>query len=617
LNRKDLILDFVSEARDQIDSAENCLLTMEEAKKNSQPIPEDSIHTLFRNFHTLKGSSGLLGLQSIVTVTHEAETILDLIRNHSNLDIIIGYTENLFKTIDFLRILFQDIERTQSDPSDNERVPLIQAKLSSLVKKLKSEISGEENLESKENEPVSRNFGLFEESETTESQERIISTDRFGLFDEDTIGNSDGDTKNETITSQTQETPSPEPGEPSQNRRKEIKISTDKLDLLLDLVGELVIAESNVTHHPDIENLKLEKFRAATRHLNKIVRDLQEVALSTRMIPVAGIFNRMNRLIRDLERKTKKEINLVISGEDTEIDKSVVDMVSDPIIHILRNAIDHGIESPETRRESGKKPEGTIKLHALQSSNEVWIIILDDGAGLNRDKLVNKAYQKGILDNKDIVLSDREVHELIFHPGFSTASEVSDISGRGVGMDIVKKNIEKLGGKIEIFSQEGVGTKFILRIPLSLGIMEGTVLKAGDSYFTIQTIEIRELVKLSSTESLEIYKNQKVVEIRGNHIPMLSINDILNLRNPIEYNESDNQILIVLEKDGEVLGLLADSIIGNQSIVIKSLTDHLTDAKGVNGFTILGNGKVSLILDTKSIFENFRSSKTIHQKALV
>lgn len=616
LNREDFILGFVSEARDTIDSAEECLLEMEKYKGRQKDISKDLIDTLFRDFHTLKGSSGLLNLQSIVRITHEAETILELIRNSNQFHLIFDQIEDLLKTIDFLRELFQEIESTKKDSEYKDRVELMKGRLHENLIKIKAEISIENVI--KEDIPSSASsYGLFDDEDSATS---------YGLFDEPSLELPKS--SNQSSESKKPEEPKSQPNEPqeyptlapaqsdSNSRRKEIKISTEKLDLLLDLVGELVIAESNVSHHPDIISLELDSFHSATRHLNKIVRDIQEVALSTRMIPIAGIFKRMNRLIRDLERKTSKPINLQISGEETEIDKSVVDMISDPIIHILRNSIDHGIESAAMRRENGKSERGIIKLHAMQSSSEVWIIILDDGAGLNKQKLLSKAIQNKIISPNENNLSDKEIYDLIFFPGFSTAAEVSDISGRGVGMDIVKRNIETLGGRIEVQSQEGVGTKFTLRIPLSLGIMEGTVIKTGSSYFTIQTIEVRELVNLNKDDAIEIYRGQKVIEIRGIHIPMLSINDILNLRDPIEYKNIENPILIILEYDGENLGLLADSILGNQSIVIKSLNEHLSDAKGVNGFTILGNGQISLILDTKSIFENFKKTKYITERKL-
>ncbi len=640
MSRKEFISDFISEARDTIDSAESCLLKLEEARKTSRPVSIETIHTLFRDFHTLKGSSALLGLQSIVTITHEAETLLDLVRNSSRPELILRFIEELLKTIDFLRILFQEIETTLENPKDTDRVEFVQEKLKRLVEALKTEIREDTNdppISKQVSQNESTNYGLFDDEEIFKKrksdtpkepsfgffEETQSPSGSYGLFEEkDTkpttpvYPQSEQISVSEEAISEISDNSAQEPRFTAEtfSRKKELKISTEKLDLLLDLVGELVIAESNVSGHPEIQNLKLEGFRAALRQLNKIVRDLQEVTLSTRMIPIAGIFNRMNRLVRDLEKKTKKKINFVVSGEETEIDKSIVELITDPIIHILRNSIDHGIEMPKERLEAGKKEEGTIRLHALQSANEVWIVILDDGKGIQKEKVLQKAYQRGIISEPNPDLTDQEIYELIFQPGFSTAQEVSDISGRGVGMDIVKRNIERLGGKIDIFSEEGIGTKIVLRIPLSLGIMEGTVFKTGDSYFTIQTIAIRELVKMKTSQTLEIYKGQRVVEIRGSHIPVLTINDILRLRKKIEYTESENRILIVLEKDREVLGLLADSIVGNQSIVIKSLNEKLAAAEGVNGFTILGNGRVSLILDTKAIFRNFRSRRMIHER---
>lgn len=607
MSRQDLIPQLIQESREILDQSESLLLELENKKKNNQFIPQESIHTLFRYFHTLKGSSALFGLKTIVQITHEAESLLDTIRNSNDPILIIEYIDVLLKTIDLLRSLFDIVETTNQNPNTNDEILKFENTLKQINQNLKSKTP-----------PTSANYGFFDEEPIPKKQEN----QNYGFFEDEVPT-----TKEATEPQQTHKEPADQEllKEPIQNepaiaenleKKKEIKISTEKIDLLLELVGELVIAESNVSSHPEIEKLKLEGFRQATRHLNKIVRELQEVAFSTRMIPISGLFNRMKRLVRDLENKTKKKVQLLISGEDTEIDKSIVDFLQDPIIHIIRNAVDHGIENPKERLESGKQEIGTIRLHAFQSTNEVWILIIDDGRGLNRKKIIDKAYQKGIIPSLDFPLTDKEIFELIFYPGFSTAEQVSDLSGRGVGMDIVRKNIENLGGKIEILSEEGVGTRITIRIPLSLGIMEGTVFKISESFFTLQTTEIKELIQLENSKIIEIYSGQKVINVRGNFYPIFYIHELLNLKNPPQYNEKD-LILILIEKEEQRFGIIADSILGNQSIVIKPFSKILKKAKGVNGYTILGNGKISLILNTKYIFEKFvkkiNQEKVVHQ----
>jgi two-component system chemotaxis sensor kinase CheA len=389
--------------------------------------------------------------------------------------------------------------------------------------------------------------------------------------------------------------------------KKEIKVSNEKLDALMDIMGELVIAESNVTQHPSVKKSKNGNFPQALNRLRKIVSDLQEVVLSTRMTPISGVFQRMSRLIRDLQKKSNKKISLFIQGEETQIDKSVVDLIADPIIHILRNSVDHGIESVEERRLAGKLEIGNIYLSARQSVNEVWIIIRDDGRGLNREKILNKGIEKGLFKGDSNALTDKEVFQMIFLPGLSTAKEITDISGRGVGMDIVKQNIEKLGGKIDIHSITGEGTTFILRIPLTLGIMEGTVVRIGSNFFTIQTMELKEFVGLRGKSPIKLEEGKEVYDIRGKFIPVLNMNQILKHRNPLKYDGKD-QLMVVIEFEERLIGIKVDEVMGNHNVVIKPLQGQMEDATHVSGFTILGTGNVSLILDVRSIFQRFQGT---------
>ncbi|MBM9545392.1 chemotaxis protein CheA [Leptospira sp. 201903074] len=617
MGREQLLLDFIPEGFELIEVCESAILSIEDINEQSGEYDEDLINNLFRAVHTFKGSTGLLKLESLVKISHEAETLMDILRKEKKLpseDIC----QVLINTCDQLRRLLHKVDETKSNPElDDESEAIIEvlkreikqlqsetldAKIEIVnpVKKKSFEIFGED--ESKAEPTITKKkpaFEIFSDSQNSSFNESKNTSDQIIAEQKNTeilkIGKKQSDDKEPT-------------GAPATIQKKEIKVANDKLDALMDLVGELVIAESNVTQHPLLKSLRNEDFNSSINRLHKIVLDLQEVALSTRMIPISGVFQKMSRLVRDLQKKASKKVALYISGEETEIDKSIVDLIADPIIHILRNSIDHGIETTEERMLSGKAEVGTIQLSARQSVNEVWVMIRDDGRGLNREKIIQKSLERGILSGETEHLSDQEVYNLIFVPGLSTADAVTDISGRGVGMDIVRQNIEKMGGKIEIHSRLHKGTSFILRIPLSLGIMEGTVVRIGKKFFTIQTIELREFVSLREKEEIPLEDNQKVIDVRGTFIPIFDINQILNHREEIVY-EGVDPLMIVLEYEKNLLGIRVDEIVGNQNVVIKPLQGILEEANGVNGFTILGSGNVSLILDVKSIFQKMHRNE--------
>lgn len=593
MDREDLLSEFVSEARDLIDSAETALLSLEEEIETTGVGNPETINKAFRFFHTLKGSSGLLKLDTVVKVTHIGETLLDILRNRDKVTEF-PFSDELMETLDLLRKIFDHVEEENNDSGFEKETEVVHASLKKQLDLItqsssKSEVKAEK----------SDTFGFFDENASTEKKEA------FGFFENES-GMEPAQLRTESETSNVGDTTaSSKPEEFAlPERKKDIRITTDKLDQLMDFMGELVIAESNVVHHPDLEGLRLEGFRSAARHLHKIVRDIQEVTLSMRMVPLSSTFQKMNRLVRDLQKRSQKQVELKIAGEETEVDKSVVEVLQDPIIHLLRNSIDHGLEASEERREVGKKEKGVIRLQARQSANEVWILVSDDGKGLDRDKILQKAREKGIVRGSGEEMSDKEVFQLIFTPGFSTADKITDISGRGVGMDIVFQNIRKLNGKVDIRSKKGEGTTFVLRIPLTLGIIEGTVFEVGGTYLTIPTIDINSLVSLKDQHRIYPYKDQEILDLRGTYIPVIRINDLLGLREKLEY-KNPNPVLIILESDDRFIGVLVDQVLGNQNIVIKPLTNSIQKAQGVNGFTILGNGRVSLIIDTKFLFEKF------------
>ncbi len=378
--------------------------------------------------------------------------------------------------------------------------------------------------------------------------------------------------------------------------RQDIRIATSKLDIMMNLVGELVIAESLVTHHKDLQGIVSADYFATARQLEKIVRHMQEVALSMRMVPLTTVFQRMTRLTRDLSRKSGKLAVLHIEGEETEVDKTIAERIADPLVHIMRNCVDHGLETPEERRAAGKDETGSIMLRAGQSGGEVHISVQDDGHGLNRKKILARAREKGLIDGSGDDMPDEAVWELIFLPGFTTAEKVTDISGRGVGMDVVRKNVALLNGRVDVRSQPSKGTQFVLRIPLTLAIIEGLVARIGSVHFAIPTTDIFKSIQYSSLNFTTLDRGDRAAEINGQFFPVITLGDLLNM--PGAHETIDEKSIVVQVGQGaKSVGIIVDELLGNQSIVVKPLTGLVKNSQGVSGCTILGDGSVALIVD--------------------
>ena len=374
-----------------------------------------------------------------------------------------------------------------------------------------------------------------------------------------------------------------------------IRVDIDKLDKMLDLVGELVIAESMVANNQDVSAVQNDKFGKAVLQLDKISREIQEVAMSMRMIPLAGVFRKMMRLVRDLAQKANKQVDLVIVGEETEVDKTLIEQISDPLVHLIRNAVDHGIEPVAERLAAGKPETGRVTLEAKHSAGEVWITVEDDGRGLDRDKIFRKGLEKGLVRPEDEGMKDEEIWRLIFEPGFSTAERVSSISGRGVGMDVVRRNIERLRGKVDIRSKAGVGTVFAVRIPLTLAIIEGMMVRVGVNRYIIPISSIKESFRPDPGQITRLPDGLEIVRIRGELQPVMRLHEIYR-GEPRHYQLSEG-ILIMVENGEDKCCLFVDELLGQQQIVIKGLPGYLNHVRGISGCAILGDGEISMILD--------------------
>ncbi len=382
-----------------------------------------------------------------------------------------------------------------------------------------------------------------------------------------------------------------------------ISVNVSKLDRLMDLVGELVIAEAMVTQNPELAGLALDDFFKASRQLNKITHDLQDIVMAIRMVPLAMTFQKMHRIVRDMSHSLNKQVRLELIGEDTEVDKNIIEQISDPLVHLIRNAVDHGIEDGQERRAAGKVETGVIQLEAKNAGGDVWIIIRDDGRGLNKTKILKKAQEQGLNNRGENELTEREIYAYILLPGFSTKNEVSEFSGRGVGMDVVNKNIANIGGSVLVDSSPGKGTVVSLKIPLTLAIIDGMVIKVGRSSFTIPMSSIRESFSIHDHDIIIDPDGNEMILIRGEAFSVLRLHQIYQMKS--DSSPGQNGIIIMLEYEGRTICLLADALLGEQQVVIKPLPVFLQrirgKVRGISSCTLLGDGTISLILDVADL----------------
>lgn len=394
-------------------------------------------------------------------------------------------------------------------------------------------------------------------------------------------------------------TPSPTPQaiatSPAKSDSQSIRVSTEKVDALFNLVSEIVIAQSMLmtaqTNETD-ENL-----RSAITQMERHVRELHERVMAIRLLPISYLFNRFPRMVRDTANQLGKRVNLVIEGEETELDRTLLEALSDPLTHLIRNAIDHGIERPEERRQQGKPETGTLRLSAFQAEGRIYIEVSDDGKGIDTERVRQKAIQLGWISEQDHP-SKETLYEFLFRPGFSTAQTVSDLSGRGVGMEVVKRNVESLGGTISVQSEQGKGTRFLLKVPLTLAIMDGLGLKVADEHYIVPLTAVVEAFQPESLQHTALFDTHELVNVRGRFVPLVRLRHLVGLP------DTDTQgLLVVLEQEGQQIALLVDGIVGQQQVVLKSLEENFVRVPGFAGATILGDGRVALILDVAEIVE--------------
>jgi Chemotaxis protein histidine kinase and related kinases len=376
-----------------------------------------------------------------------------------------------------------------------------------------------------------------------------------------------------------------------------ISVHVDKLDKLMDMMGEMVIAEAMVTQNPELQKLKLESFHKAALQLRKITHEVQDMVMSIRMVPISSTFQKMHRIVRDMSKKLGKEVQLKLIGEETEVDKNVIEHISDPLMHLVRNALDHGIEAANDRIAKGKSGIGLITLEAKHAGSDVLVIVKDDGKGLNKDKILQKGIDNGILQKPSNEMTDKEIYNLIMLPGFSTKDNITEFSGRGVGMNVVTNNLETVGGSVTVDSVEGVGTTMVLKIPLTLAIIDGMNIRVGNSKYTLPTISIKESFRPKEKDIIRDTEGHEMIMVRGQCYSILRIHEIFEADTKI--SDFTDGILIMVEQDGKSLCLFADELLGQQQVVVKALPNYIKKTKkieGLAGCTLLGDGSISLIL---------------------
>lgn len=541
----ELLSEFFVEAGDHLTSIETQLLKLEQ-----DPADHDSVNAIFRGFHTIKGLAGFLEFGDIQAVAHETETLLDLVRN-GTLAATPKLIDVVLESADYLK---RDLARVQEiaagaparDAADNQ----------ALIRKVRERMSGDGEAPQSEPAPTAEPFLTAEPAASTEHRKTAAVESRL------------------------------------------VKVDTAKLDFLVDMVGELVISQSLIRHDGELHAAANPKLQRNLSQLARITADVQKTAMSMRMVQVGQLFQKSVRLVRDLTRKAGKQAELALEGEETELDRTIVEQLADPLMHMIRNSADHGIESPEERVAAGKPATAKISLKAYHQSGHIVIEVRDDGRGLNREKILHKARERGLVQ-EGTALTDKEVFNLIFEPGFSTADKVTDVSGRGVGMDVVRKHVQKLRGGVDIQSTPGQGTTFFLKLPLTLAIIDGLVVSAAGERYIVPIYAVHEIFRPKPEARFTVEGRDEMVLVRENLLPVTRLHKCFETNAQIQ--ELSDGVLVVAETGGRRFCLFVDQVLGKQEVVIKSLGETFKRLPGISGGAILGDGRVALILDLDTL----------------
>jgi two-component system chemotaxis sensor kinase CheA len=635
----EILQDFLVESFELIEQLDQDLVELEQ-----RPEDLELLNRIFRVAHTVKGASSFLNFDVLTHLTHHMENILNKAR-HGELVLTPEIMDVVLESIDLMKTLLNIIRDTSKDEGvdvsecvtrldiacggegDVEHPPAVAAAVES---------SPEE--EAKEETPAEDepNYSEMSESEIEAEIERLLKERQESDKAKREAKKAGGDsTPAPKAAQEPAPVPVPAPAAPSSRASRRapveeeekiaapakvtaveqtIRVDVKRLDHLMNLIGELVLGKNRLIKiNDDVEERYegeefLEELNQVVSIVSLVTTDLQIAVMKTRMLPIGKVFNKFPRMIRDLSRELNKKIELEISGEDTELDKSIVEEIGDPLVHIIRNSCDHGIETPDIRKAAGKSEQGTIGLKAYNEGNHIVIQITDDGKGLDVEMLKDKSLDKGIITEKEADnMTDKEAFALIFKPGFSTAAQVTNVSGRGVGMDVVKTNIEKLNGMIDIESEIGKGTSMKLKIPLTLAIIQALLVGVQEEYYAIPLASVLETVRISKDEIYTV-ENRSVMRLREEVLSLVHIGDIFEVERLFDGNE--HTYVVVLGLAESKIGLIVDSLVGQEEIVIKSLGEYLKGIEGIAGATIRGDGGVTLIVDVAALMQMAKSVKS-------
>jgi len=658
---------FYEESFEGLQIMENELLNLDVGAADSE-----TINTIFRAAHSIKGGSGTFGLSSVADFTHVMETLLDEMRDGRR-DVTQEGVDILLASVDVLKNMLEALR--DGDDLDHDKISETHDNLEKLlhgesittsgsssgvttttpstivtaVEKISWKIGFKphEGMMKTGNDPVRilselKLLGDYKVtvdlsslpefikldpencylSWETEILGEITETEIKEIFDwvddecdlkiQEIKTDSDADTKVEEVKPEKERRATDRRTGDRRSPVKEsasIRVNIDKVDDLINMVGELVITRSMLSQLGTAETFaqnQIEKLREGLAQLEQHTRELQESVMRIRMMPISFAFQRFPRLVHDLSQTFGKQIELKLSGESTELDKTVMEKIGDPLVHLVRNSLDHGIESPDVRVKSGKDATGTIELNAFHQGGNIVIEITDDGAGLNKERILNKAIEKGLVKQGDN-LTDEQIYDIIFRPGFSTADVVTDVSGRGVGMDVVRRNIRSLGGTIEVVSNIGIGSKFTIRLPLTLAILDGQLVKVGGETFIVPLISIIESLQIKPELISGVTGAAEVYKLRNEYIPIVRLYQMFDI-NP-ENRNIKKGLLVVVESEGKKIAILVDDLLGQQQVVIKSLETNFRKVHGLSGATILGDGTVALIIDISGLMDIYQNNK--------
>ncbi len=575
----ELLGEFYSEALDHLQQIEAALLVLDQ-----QPGDPEALNSMFRSFHTFKGNAGFLGLVPMQSLAHEVESLLDLARN-GELRLTPVIITEILKSRDALQVLTQQVAvALEKGVLPKEIVPV--AHLMRSVKRLaQGSAAGHAEPVPAAHAPPSPAVSAPAPVVATPTPAPVIAAAP-------------------VVAPVAAVTPAPAAAEsPSSTKAAgspTVRVNTEKLDSLMDVVGELVIVQSQLIESARLLSVEGSPLHRNVVQLSRIAKELQHTAMSLRMIPIKQTFQKMERLARDLANSFGKKVHFSVSGEDTELDRTVVEEIGDPLVHMVRNALDHGLENPEQRLASGKSDTGSVHLYAYHQGSNIVIELKDDGRGIDPERIYKKAVEKGLIA-AGAQLSREETFNLIFAPGFSTAEKVTSVSGRGVGMDVVKRNIEKLRGKIEITSAVGHGSTFKIKLPLTMAIIDGLVVRVGTDKFILPSTSVQMALRPSRESISTVHGTGEVLELRGRILPLHRLHRRFGI--PCDAQQPWEGIVVLVEHSGKVSALMVDEMVSKQEVVIKNLGAYMQGLPGVAGGAILGDGNIALILDPISLLQ--------------